>query len=128
MLDEDNYFQCHCSSDEHTMRFMLDMKDACGPFLYAHFFINTYDNVFKRIWTGIKYIFGYKCKYGHWDEWIMEPKDAERLRNMLDQFIGTPSDYFSQAKRKERILEKPIIPPPAPPAPRRQDGLESQTS
>jgi hypothetical protein len=35
------------------------------------------------MWVAIKYVFGYTCKYGHWDCFIMQPKDAQRLKDML---------------------------------------------
>ena len=34
---------------------------------------------FQRLWLGIRYIFGYKCKYGNFEEFIFNPKDADRL-------------------------------------------------
>lgn len=120
--NKEEFFRCRCYSDEHTLNFSLDTEDEYGPFLYAHIFINTYDNIFKRIWTGIKYVFKYKCKYGHWDEWILNETDAKRMRNMLDEFIR-----LEEAKKIKWDVkaERPIIPQPAA---GRKDGLEDQTS
>lgn len=113
MLDGTHYFECGCGADEHTLRFTLDLNDeeeSEGKALYTSIFLNDYRRWYQRLWIGIKYIFGYKCKYGHWDAWILHEPDAIRLREMLDQFIGKPSTYYTQKERKERVLSKPIIP------------------
>ena len=84
MLDGSHYFECKCGSDEHTLRFTLDKNDKE---IYTSVFLNQYRNVFKRIFVAIKYIFGYKCKYGHWDCWLMRDEDAQNLLKMLNEFL-----------------------------------------
>jgi len=83
MLDDSYFFECKCGSDEHTLRFVLDKEDRE---IYTSIFLNNYMNIFKRIFVAIKYIFGYKCKYGHWDCWIMRDEDIQRLSDMLDNY------------------------------------------
>lgn len=77
------FFECACYSDEHTLKFGYDPEDNE---MYTSVFLNQYHNVFKRIWVALKYVFGYKCKYGHWDCFIMRPEDAERMKGLLDKF------------------------------------------
>lgn len=97
MLDGTEFYECECDSDEHTLRFILDLdenpiKDKTGksyprhPELYTSVFLNHYDQWYKRLWRGIKYIFGYKCKYGHFDSFTMKPGDAERMITMIEKF------------------------------------------
>jgi hypothetical protein len=45
---------------------------------YLHIFLRE-RRFFKRLLYGIKYIFGYKCKYGHWDEIILNDTHSETL-------------------------------------------------
>jgi hypothetical protein len=87
MLDGTHYFECRCGSSEHTLRFTLD-KDPEDPSIYADVYLNQYRTWWKRFWVGVKYIFGYRCKYGHWDNWILVRSDAQRLRDMCDEFIS----------------------------------------
>ena len=75
---------CACHSDEHTLKFGYDPEDNE---LYTSVFLNHYQNVFKRVWIALKYVFGYKCKYGHWDCFIMRAEDGERLKSLLDRLI-----------------------------------------
>ena len=78
-----NYFECSCHSDEHRLVFRFDMEDDCFP-CCAYVFLG--DNPWrKRIWYGLKYIFGYKCKYGHFDEFVLDPKDAGKMIEMLEK-------------------------------------------
>lgn len=77
------YFECSCSSSEHTLRFMLWEGDE--PEVYAHVFLAP-DPFFARIWNAIKYVFGYRCRYGHFDEFIMQPEDAERMIDLMTRY------------------------------------------
>ena len=89
MLDGTEYFECQCGSDEHTLKFILDLDENAEPRipeLYTSVFLNHYQTWYKRLWVGIKYIFGYKSKYGHWDCFTMKHEDADRLINMVTRF------------------------------------------
>jgi hypothetical protein len=33
---------------------------------------------------GIKYIFGYKSRYGAWDEFLLNPEDADKLQDVVN--------------------------------------------
>lgn len=83
---EVQFFECDCHDLEHLIKFELwiDKNDAD---LYLSVFLNQHRNFFKRIWIAIKYIFGYKCRYGHWDNWSLAIEDAERLKNLIEKFI-----------------------------------------
>jgi len=85
MLDGTEYLECACHSDEHTLRFTLSLDD--DPEIYTSVFLGSYPWGWRCILTGIKYLFGYKCKFGHSDCFIMKPEDAERLRVVLDKLI-----------------------------------------
>ena len=38
----------------------------------------------KRLKNGIMYIFGYKSKYGHFDEFIFRPEHSDKLKEISD--------------------------------------------
>lgn len=82
MLDGTHYFECECGADEHTLRFILDKEDGI---LYTHIYLNHYLPWWKRAWRAIRYVFGYRCRYGHWDSWLIRAEDAPRLRALLDE-------------------------------------------
>jgi hypothetical protein len=76
------YFECQCHSDEHTLKFALDVFEGDGYEdleICTSVFLGDYPGFWQRVWAAIKYICGYKCKYGHFDCFIMRPEDVDRL-------------------------------------------------
>ncbi len=71
---------CDCSSREHQIIIEHDNEDNltyCHIHLVKHGF-------WRRLKAGLKYIFGYKCRYGQWDEFILKPEHANQLRELSD--------------------------------------------
>jgi hypothetical protein len=83
------YFECACHSPEHTLRFSWDDEDNC---FYTEVFLNNYYRFFKRLWVAIKYVCGYKCRYGHFDCFILQEKDAEKLTQLLSKLQDQKKD------------------------------------
>jgi hypothetical protein len=98
MLDGTEFFECSCGSDEHTLRFILSF-DEDEPSIYTTVFLGAYPLGWKRLWTAIRYLFGYKCKYGHWDCFELRQEDAERMQFMLQRLINVI------ATRQERKVQ-----------------------
>lgn len=71
------YFECRCHSPEHTLRFWFDDDDKF-PCVYASIFLGSAPWP-QRVWNAVKYVFGYKCRYGHFDEFLLRPEDCDRL-------------------------------------------------
>lgn len=82
------FFECQCHSDEHTLKFIAD-EDEEDPEIFTAVFLHS-GPWYTRVLKGIKYIFGYKCRYGHWDCFIMKPEDSERLINLLKHNSKVP--------------------------------------
>jgi len=79
------YFECACFSDEHTLKFTYDPE---VNELYTSVYLHQYGNLFRRLWVALKYVLGYRSKYGHWDCFLLRPEDAGRLRALLDRVVG----------------------------------------
>lgn len=73
-------FICECSSTEHQIVVNYDFDDNI---VYCHIHL-TNQSFWNRLKSGIKYIFGYHCRYGHWDEFIWKPEHATKLRELAD--------------------------------------------
>ncbi len=80
------YFECTCGTNEHTIRFQFDNYDPNDVEFYMSVFLNQYRNFFGRLWVAFKYLFGYKCKYGHWDCTILRREDTDRLISLLRKY------------------------------------------
>jgi len=78
---EDKILICDCSSAEHQLVLRYDDDKDLGRQVFVE--IHLVPLVwYKRLWLGIKYIFGYKCKYGNFEEMILSPKHARQIYNL----------------------------------------------
>ena len=72
---------CDCHSTEHQMVFFYSDDDNI-PLVYVHTHLNK-KPFLERLKYGIKYIFGYKCRYGAFDEFIFNVDDTHKLENVV---------------------------------------------
>jgi len=98
---ESDLFLCDCGSIEHQIVFQVyDYSEGLTPdeltkwpieerqAMSMSVFLNQYRGFFKRLWVAVKYVFGYKCRYGHFDCVILETKDAERMIKGLQGYLA----------------------------------------
>ena len=81
-LMERKIFICQCQSLEHQVGFWYDEED---DYLYCEPHLKTHRNFFKRLWVALKYVFGFRSRYGHWDSTIFEKEDMKKLRDYLNK-------------------------------------------
>lgn len=73
---------CACSSLEHQV---IIRGYSDGDELYVNIHLNSSDNIFKRIWIGIRFIFGYKSRFGEWDEFVLTKEHLPKLEKVVSQ-------------------------------------------
>ena len=78
---------CECFSPEHQVVIYKDESDG-NKQISLCFHLVTYKNIFKRIWVAIKYIFGYKSKYGEWDSVIITKRNYLPLKESVEFIEG----------------------------------------
>lgn len=80
-MDKKELFICECNSIEHQIvtSYFEDEKEV-----YCNVHLKPERNVLKRIIHAVKYIFGHRSAYGDFDEFIFNPKDADRLQSVVD--------------------------------------------
>ena len=89
MMDmESHFFVCDCYSDEHTLRFTYDPEDND---LWAGVYLDR-KRWFVRLWVALKYVFGYQCKYGAFDCFSFNPKDADRMIELMSRIKAGVKD------------------------------------
>jgi len=93
---QSHYFDCQCSSPEHTLRFVYDPE---YNELYTEIFLCQNRNIFQRIWVAIKYVFGFKCQYGHWDCWMLRQEDCSRLLLLVDKVC----ENYKRVESKQEV-------------------------
>lgn len=82
---ERTYVECSCYSDEHVLRFTYDPDDKE---IYTSVFLNDWEPWYKRVWKAVKYVFGYKSKYGHFDCTLIRGDEARKLRDLCNKALG----------------------------------------
>jgi hypothetical protein len=76
-------FECQCYSFHHTIRMMLSNEDGT---VYLDVGLTNYLPWYKRIWVGIKYIFGKNViDHQYHDSTHLQLEDYEKIRNLLDK-------------------------------------------
>lgn len=75
----DELLICACSSDEHQI---ILHKDEEEKMVYCTIHLVTLP-FWQRLIHGIKYIFGYKCKYGNFEEFILDNKHTDKLKELV---------------------------------------------
>jgi hypothetical protein len=86
----DNILICQCGSVEHQIIWIYDPSDeetlAC---LRIHL---SEQNFCQRLIKGIKYIFGYKCKHGHWDEVHLDKSKVKELKTLCENALNSDTN------------------------------------
>ena len=86
-MKKEEFLLCQCHSAEHQLLFTWwDDEDIQEVYMRVHLAKHTF---WERLVYGIKYIFGYQCKYGAFDEMILRKEDAEKLQNVVDYLKRT---------------------------------------
>ena len=98
------YFECQCSSPEHRLVLSIDddLSEEWPPELYTEVYLRTYGGFFKRVWTAFKYIFGWKCKHGHFDCFILKPEDVADLQLVIDEYTTVHNAWVKQLKKETK--------------------------
>lgn len=74
---------CKCENTEHQLVFTYFPDDEDDREIYVSVHLIPESNIFKRIWHAIKYVFGHRSIYGHFDEFIFKQSDAHKLVKVL---------------------------------------------
>lgn len=75
-------FVCECDNVKHQLVFSYFKDEQEDEVCMEVHLIPEY-NIWKRIWNAVKYIFGYRSKYGHFDCFIFQKCDAPKLAKIL---------------------------------------------
>jgi hypothetical protein len=80
MENNEQIMICECSSVEHQIVFSKFEDD---DFVYCMIHLKKL-SFFKRLIHGIKYIFGYKCRYGDFEEFMLGKKNINKLKEIIN--------------------------------------------
>jgi hypothetical protein len=101
------HFECICDSEEHSMRVTYFVDEWNGieeDEIYFSLYLAD-RGFFYRLWHGIMFIFGHKCRYGDFQCITLQRADAERLRDLMTHYIDSGLVEVNN-ERKVKIVEK----------------------
>lgn len=81
MGQEKIVIDCACGSSNHMIVGEYDSEVNC---VYLSIHLQNYP-IHARIWQAIKYIFGYKSKYGDFDEIVIDNEGKKNVVRLMDQ-------------------------------------------
>lgn len=87
-MRNDEIIICKCASDEHQIVFHWWDEDI-GDVVYMEVLLNPEYRWWRRIIEAVKYIFGYRSKYGMFDEFILDKKDIPKLEKIIEYLKKT---------------------------------------
>lgn len=74
---------CECSNVEHQIEFKY-FEEADIKEVYMSIHLSQSHGFWSRLKYAIKYLFGYKSRYGAFDEFIFRREDADKLQSIVD--------------------------------------------
>lgn len=86
MEKEKDLVICACHSTEHQMviSYSEDVIDGEKyPEVYLHILLNKRP-FWQRVKYGLKYIFGYESRYGAFEEMIIDKKDVDKFKRIVE--------------------------------------------
>lgn len=99
---EREYFECQCSDFNHVFRFVLDEKDGEA---WLEVNINHYLPWYKRVWEAVRYVFGLRPAYGHYDITMLREEDYVRLHALLDRSALVKRRLASRGPQEKPVLK-----------------------
>lgn len=79
---KDDIIICECNDPSHQLIFRYDKDDNQ---IYVDTILLQYNNIFKRIFLALKYIFKKDCKYEYYDGIIITKNNKQKFLNILNQ-------------------------------------------
>ena len=74
---------CQCHSIEHQVSFNWVEDTELEGEVYMEVHLKPL-SFWERLKHGIKYIFGYRCMYGDFDEVILKKEDVHKLEKVVE--------------------------------------------
>jgi len=84
-LEDKEFFECDCGDMDHTLRMFYCRDETDMMYVSIHLRQKPWH---WRLWHAIKYVFGYRSRYGDFDEFVWGRAEATKFRNMIDRYLN----------------------------------------
>lgn len=100
--DNEILLRCDCSSAEHQIIVSWDNADNE---VYVQVHLANWYGFWRRLWHAIRYVFGYQCRYGAFDEVVLRREDADNLQKVVDHLRKDACCANNNGESFQRMLE-----------------------
>ena len=104
---ERKVINCACNSSEHIILYSFDEDEDGYKCVFISYHLSS-DYWYRRIWKGIKYIFGFKSQYGNFGEIIIDDTNVSGFREIVGFIDGKPK--YKLENLLEDVTENNIHP------------------
>lgn len=104
--------ECSCGAVEHQAVLSYWPDEEHGyRVVYLQIHLIAWERFFRRLWVGIKYICGYRSRYGHWDEIIIDPEEAADIADSsgIQRHPGDPRSTGIKLRSWCEIQERGVL-------------------
>lgn len=81
-MEQNELLICTCHDVEHQVIFSYDDDEIC-PEVYMSIHLSKLP-FWKRVEYAVKYVFGYRSRYGGFAEIILKPEDASKMKKVYE--------------------------------------------
>jgi hypothetical protein len=87
---KDEIIICECGNAEH--QWIIRQFDDCDDCIFVHVHLQMPRSFWRRVVYAFRYLFGYRSRYGAFDEIILSRQHAEQFAQ-LSEHLKILSDY-----------------------------------
>lgn len=105
-LDKE-YFECECLAPDHRIVLSLERgfvskngDSDWSPIMYLECHLQR-DSFFKRLWRGLRYIFGGRSKWGEYGEFVVRSEDCDKFISAFKEFQLENNRYWTQVINRD---------------------------
>ena len=106
--DKSKFFVCDCGDISHQFRISYNPDDDDWTELSIEILLSNYRGFWKRLWHGLKYAFGYKSRFGAFDEVLLNYDSASTLKDMLEEYCKNFEKKHEAAAKLLKCDEKTV--------------------
>jgi hypothetical protein len=89
-IDNITFLPCACGNASHHLIFIKFPEDRE---VYTYVMIDSHYPWYKRIWLGIKYVFNMGCRYGLYDELLINRNNVHILQSVCDSIYHFEKEH-----------------------------------
>lgn len=91
------YLDCQCECLEHVIRLQYDPENG-DINLDVH--LTMHEKWYQRVWLAIRYVFGFRSKFGEYDCTMLKVTDYVAVRKMMRR-----SEKFHEKAKTLKVLK-----------------------